>query len=232
MQSGTGRRAASAPGRKSCRHHFRVLGVALVASITAACKHDAGPMASAQGAPSATVAFESIDGPPMGIFNKLVQNLNEEADVRQLAVVSREGPAQYRVRGYLAAHVERRQTVIAWVWDVYDANERRALRITGEEPAPGARTAKNAWSAADERLLRRIAQTSLDNLARYLGADTPARAGGTALAFGDDTPEASGIVRSANPESDRASVAATSPQRRATQAARPDTTSAMAFTIE
>jgi hypothetical protein len=181
---------------------LRVLAVALIASFAAACNHDSGPMASAQGAPGATVAFESIDGPPMGVFNKLVQNLSEEADARQLAVVSREGPAHYRVRGYLAAHIERKQTVIAWVWDVYDANERRTLRISGEEPAPGVRSVKNAWSAADERVLRRIAQASLDNLARHLGA--PTQAGSTAMAFGEDTPEAAGIFRTAKPDAERA----------------------------
>ena len=63
-----------------------------------------------------TVAFESIDGPPESIFRQLVQNLNDEATARQVAVVSRDAPAQFRVRGYVAALVEkRRRTVIAWV---------------------------------------------------------------------------------------------------------------------
>lgn len=206
--SGTGRCAACAPERKACRHLVHVLVVALLASITAACKHDAGPMASAQGVPSATLAFESIDGPPIGVFNKLVQNLSEEADARQVAVVSREGPAHYRVRGYLAAHIERNQTVIAWVWDIYDSQQNRALRITGEEPAPGVRNVRNAWSAADERVLRRIAQASLDNLTRFLG--TPS--GSTAVADSGSAPDA--------------------PQSRPVQASVPASASTVAFTIE
>jgi hypothetical protein len=214
--TGTGR---CAPERKPYVQKLRVLAVALLASITAACKHDAGPMASASGAANATVAFESIDGPPIGIFNRLVQNLNEEADARQVAVVSREGPAQYRVRGYLAAHVERNQTVIAWVWDVYDSDQRRALRITGEEPAPGAHNVRNAWAAADERVLRRIAQTGFDNLVRFLG--TPS----TAIAFGNEAPATT--VRTARPDAGSVPV-----QPRPTQAAVPTPASTMAFTIE
>src|SRR5688572_22807654 len=81
---GTG--AACAPERRPYRQHVRVMVVALLASMAAACQHDAGPMASARGPTGATVAFESIDGPPIGVFNKLVQNLNEEADVRQVPV--------------------------------------------------------------------------------------------------------------------------------------------------
>ena len=33
--------------------------------------------------------------------------------------------AAYRVRGYLSAQVVRGQTVIAWVWDVYDRDQQR-----------------------------------------------------------------------------------------------------------
>ena len=230
MQSGTGRCAAGAPGRKSCRHHLRVLAVAMIASLAAACQSDTGPMASANmtNPSGATVAFESIDGPPMGVFNKLVQNLNEEAETRQIAVVSREGPAHYRVRGYMAAHIERKQTVIAWVWDVYDAGQRRTLRISGEEKAPGTRSVREGWSAADERVLRRIAQTSLDNLVRYLGApDT--RGGATAIAFGEDTPEAAGIFRTSKPEGERDAESA---PRSPSQAALPAPSDALAFTID
>jgi hypothetical protein len=228
MQSGTGWRAAGASGRNICRHHLRVLAASLIASLVAGCNHDSGPMASAEGPSGATVAFESIDGPPMGIFNRLVQNLNEEAQTRQLAVVSREGPANYRVRGYLAAHIESKQTVIAWVWDVYDAGQRRTLRITGEEKAAGTRSVRDGWSAADDRVLRRIAQASLDDLVRHLGA--PDTSGGaTAIAFGDDTPESAGIFRSSKPEEERAGESA---PRSPSQAALPGGSGAMAFTIE
>jgi len=83
----------------------------------------------------ATVAFESIDGPPPGQFHELVQALNTEAQTRRLAVLSRESPSAYRVRGYLSAKVVKRETTISWVWDVFDGDDRRALRIAGEETA-------------------------------------------------------------------------------------------------
>jgi hypothetical protein len=126
-----------------------------------------------------TVAFDSIDGPPDSIFRQFVQDLNDEAAGRPMAVVSRGGQAQYRVRGYMAALVgKRRATTIAWVWDVYDAEQNRAVRIKGEEPAAG--SGRGTWAAADDRVLRKIAKSGLDQLAAFLaapdGTPTPAPA--------------------------------------------------------
>jgi hypothetical protein len=125
-------------------------------------------------APRASVAFEQIDGPPEGVFRKLVHELAEEAQVRQVAVVSRERPAQFRVRGYIAAHVRGNRTTIAWVWDVYDADQKRALRIAGEEDA--GRVGNDAWATTDEQMLRRISRASMDQLVAFLAAPPePAR---------------------------------------------------------
>jgi len=121
-----------------------------------------------------TIAFESIDGPPDSIFRKYVDNLNEEAVARQMAVVSRTASAQYRVRGYVSALVGKgRATVIAWLWDVYDADQGRVLRITGEEAASS--SGRGTWASADDRVLRRIATSGMQQLAAFLAAPaTPA----------------------------------------------------------
>jgi hypothetical protein len=120
-----------------------------------------------------TIAFESIDGPPESIFRRYVQDISDEANARQMAIVSREAPARFRVRGYLAALVEKRHgTVIAWVWDIYDIDQRRTLRLTGQEKSSGA--GRGTWAAADDALLRRIASNGMDQLAAFLAApDAP-----------------------------------------------------------
>src|SRR5438477_10102951 len=82
-----------------------------------------GTFAMAGGAP--TVAFESIDGPPPQVFDRVVDVLDSESKLRNLSIVSREASASYRVRSYLAAQVSRGRTVIAWVWDVYDRDQQR-----------------------------------------------------------------------------------------------------------
>jgi len=64
-----------------------------------------GTFAMAGGAP--TVAFESIDGPPPQVFDRMVDVLDSESKLRNLSIVSREASASYRVRSYLAAQVSR-----------------------------------------------------------------------------------------------------------------------------
>ena len=78
------------------------------------------------------------------------------------SIVSREGGAAYRVRSYLSAQVVRGKTVIAWVWDVYDRDQQRTLRLSGEEPA--GKAGRDAWAAADDLVLRKIAQAGLSGL--------------------------------------------------------------------
>ncbi|MGY3484872.1 hypothetical protein ACVW1C_002755 [Bradyrhizobium sp. USDA 4011] len=125
----------------------------------------------------ATVAFESIDGPPPQVFDRMVGVLDSESKLRSLSIVSRQGTAAYRVRSYLSAQVVRGRTMIAWVWDVYDSNQQRALRLSGEEPA--GKAGRDAWAAADDLVLRKIAQAGLSGLSSMINggpADGPAPA--------------------------------------------------------
>jgi hypothetical protein len=130
----------------------------------------AGSFAMASGS-VATVAFESIDGPPPQIFERMVDVLDSESKLRNLSIVSREGSASYRVRSYLAAEVSHGRTVIAWVWDVYDLNQQRALRLSGEEPA--GKAGRDPWAAADDLVLRRIAQAGLSGLTSMINGTPP-----------------------------------------------------------
>ena len=121
-----------------------------------------GSFAMAASGGGSTVAFESIDGPPPAVFDRMVGVIDSESKLRNLQVVSREGGASYRVRSYLSAQVVRGKTVIAWVWDVYDNNQQRALRLSGSEPA--GKAGRDAWAAADDLVLRKIAQAGLSGL--------------------------------------------------------------------
>src|ERR1700738_4927824 len=131
-------------------------------------------MAPGPGGGGPTGAFESIDGPPPQVFDRMVGVLDSEAKLRNLSIVSREGGASYRVRSYLSAQIVRGRTMIAWVWDVYDGNQQRALRLSGEEPA--GKAGRDAWAAADDLLLRKIAQAGLSGLSGMINGTAPADA--------------------------------------------------------
>jgi hypothetical protein len=182
-------RLADLAGRR-----LSVPALVIISALLAGCSGNGPLMTSSRGA---TIAFESIDGLPEVQFQKLVRSLAEEAETRQLAVVPRESSAQFRARGYAAAQLRGKRTVIAWVWDVYDADQQRALRISGEEPATGG---QRGWASADDQTLRRIARESLTQLAGFLTnpneplAPTPERATPAAVvaaAEEDSTPKTS-----------------------------------------
>jgi hypothetical protein len=137
-----------------------------------------GSFAMATSGGGSTVAFESIDGPPPAVFDRMVGVIDSESKLRNLQIVSREGGASYRVRSYLSAQVVRGKTVIAWVWDVYDNNQQRALRLSGTEPA--GKAGRDAWAAADDLVLRKIAQAGLSGLSGMINGapDTPQPAPG------------------------------------------------------
>jgi hypothetical protein len=132
----------------------------------------AGNAFASAGGGGATVAFESIDGPPPQVFDRMVNLLDSESKLRNVAVVSRDGSASYRIRSYLAAQVSRGRATIAWVWDVYDRDQQRAIRLSGEEPA--GKAGRDAWAAADDVVLRRIAQAGLTGLSGMINGTTPA----------------------------------------------------------
>jgi len=175
--------------REASNHQFQT-GTAVRAAIAAAwlavgcalggCAAGGGAAdsyAMATTTSGATVAFESIDGPPPQVFDRMVGVLDSESKLRSLSIVSRQATAAYRVRSYLSAQVVRGRTMIAWVWDVYDSNQQRALRLSGEEPA--GKAGRDAWAAADDLVLRKIAQAGLSGLSSMINggpADSPAPA--------------------------------------------------------
>jgi hypothetical protein len=181
MLSGVWRCTFSASLRGVYRHRVRIfansfLGLAL-GLAAAGCSSNGyllGPLAAGR---TATIAIESIEGPPPALTNKLAANLREAAEARQLAIVAREDQANYRVRGYISTHIERGKTSIAWVWDIYGADMRRVARLTGEEPSGSnvhEANVRSDWGTVDDRVLRRIAQSGMDRILVFLNSSEAA----------------------------------------------------------
>jgi hypothetical protein len=131
-----------------------------------------GAYAMASSGSGPTVAFESVDGPPPQVFDRMVSVLDSESKLRNLSIVSREGAAAYRVRSYLSVQVNHGRATVAWVWDVYERDQQRALRLAGEEPA--GKAGRDAWAVADDLVLRKIAQAGLSGLAGMMNGTLPA----------------------------------------------------------
>ena len=158
-------------GRTESRAATAALLLAMACGLGGCAGGGAVEGAFAQAGNGTTVAFESIDGPPPQVFDRMVGVLDSESKLRSLSIVSRESSASYRVRSYLAAQVYRGRATIAWVWDVYDRNQQRALRLSGEEPA--GKAGCDPWAAADDLVLRRIAQAGLSGLSSMVNGTAP-----------------------------------------------------------
>ncbi len=136
-------------------------------------------------APGVPVAVESIEGAPQGVSSALQGELASAAEQRRMTLVGAGSDARYRVRGYLSAEpTADGGTEVAFVWDVFDAEKRRAKRVTGAKPI---RTAgATPWDGLDRDALRRLAEESLNEIAGFLVADAGPAAGpapATALSY-------------------------------------------------
>jgi hypothetical protein len=173
-------RGAATSLERTSRHtrHARVVALLIAsAAMLGGCmgSNSAGPpsaaLAMAPAADGASIAFDQIDGPPPQVFDRMVNVLDSESKLRSLAIVSREAPAAYRVRSYLSAQVVSGKAAIAWVWDVYDRNQERALRLSGSEQVAGG--GRDPWAVADDLVLRKIAQAGFSGLAAMLNGTSP-----------------------------------------------------------
>ena len=82
MLSGVWRCAFSAPLRGVHRHRFRLFAVSMLGLSVAGCSTSGetfGPLAASR---RASIAIESIDGPPPALTRKLATKMGEEAEVR------------------------------------------------------------------------------------------------------------------------------------------------------
>jgi hypothetical protein len=159
--------------------------VLLAALALAACVHQdpavTGSVANTavvNAGTAPTIAFESVDGPPRPVFDRLVAALTAEAERRDLPVVTHTVPTAYRVRAYLAPYIEKqkKRATLAWTWEVFDTRSNRAYRVAGEESlgAPKA----DVWAQCDDALLKRIAEKGFAELTALIGRQpgpTPAQ---------------------------------------------------------
>jgi hypothetical protein len=137
-----------------------IFGAFALAVLAAACTTTGLPTGQ-----RTTVAFERIDGLPPALFDRYVRKLNEEAEARQVPVVTREGFAPYRIKGYVSVWTRKRQATMSWVWEVFDSNGQRVLRIEGDEKAGTA--GRDAWLTVNDEVLARAARSGMEQLSVY-----------------------------------------------------------------
>jgi hypothetical protein len=132
------------------------------------------------------VALESIDGIPATTKTALTSELSAAASSRQVELAGASSTARYRVRGYLSKETTTEGTSLAFVWDVYDAEKRRAKRLTGSSPM----RSSSDPAGLDKETLAKLAAMSMDEIAEFLAESksgptvtADASGGGSLLGF-------------------------------------------------
>lgn len=156
-----------------------LLGVAVLSVSLGACQGSL--TGSPEGVP---VALESIDGAPAPVRTALIGELATAASDRKVELVGSSAEARYRVRGYLSTETSDGETTVAYVWDVFDAQKRRAKRLAGSSPV---RVPSGSISSLDKETLAKLAQSSMDEIAEFLTAAKAGTAFQTAEASVEET---------------------------------------------
>lgn len=125
---------------------------------------------------AATVALVSLEGGPDALQVQFRQALAAEAANREITV-SDQASARYLVRGYLSAYASDAGTDLSYVYDVFDAGQRRRIRRVNDTitvPAAGS----DPWGAVSDAVVTSLAARSADDLAVALAGTPEAQAAG------------------------------------------------------
>ena len=120
-------------------------------------------------APGVPIAVEAIEGPPVEVTGALNAALVQAAADRQVTLVDDTQAPRFRLKGYVTAdQAADGKTELAYVWDVFDASNRRAQRVTGSVETAG--DPANPWGQLDDKALKRVAGKSMDGIADFLAS--------------------------------------------------------------
>lgn len=118
----------------------------------------------------AAVALASVDGAPQAVAARFAKAMQAEAASREITLADSKGAA-YLVRGYLSAYPSEGGVTVAYVWDIFDAAKRRALRMSDALALKGPASA-DPWALLDDKALESVAARSADDIAAFL-SNTP-----------------------------------------------------------
>lgn len=114
-----------------------------------------------------SVVFLPVSNAPQSAVSSLSSSIRSAATQNQVKIVnSIQDGATYQVKGYFSALEDGAGTLLVYVWDVLDKNNKRVYRISGQE-----RTNKKSadpWAAVNDQMISKVANNSLAQLKSWL----------------------------------------------------------------
>jgi hypothetical protein len=123
----------------------------------------------------ASVALASLSGVPETVADRMKKAFAQEAAQRDIRLAEAKN-ADYLARAYLNAAPTEAGTAITVVFDVFDADKKRALRFADSLVVEGHSAASDPWSVVDGAAIADVAAKSADALAAFL-ANAPGAIG-------------------------------------------------------
>jgi hypothetical protein len=113
------------------------------------------------------VAFLPVSNAPQSAVTNLAKSIRDAATSSGVPVVaSVQDGAQYQVKGYFSALDDGGGTLLVYVWDVLDRNNKRVYRINGQEQSSS--KSSDPWGAVNSQMIDRVAQSTIAQLKSWL----------------------------------------------------------------
>ena len=126
-------------------------------------------------APGVPVALDSIEGAPEAVKTRVSAEVATQASARRIEMVETQAKPRYRLKGYVTAYPsDAGDTTLAVVWDVFDASNKRAQRVTTTTIAKG--QGEDPWSRIGESQITKATAQSMNQVAAFLAGAPPAGA--------------------------------------------------------
>ena len=115
--------------------------------------------------------FDPIVGATVDVATPLTERLAQRARARGIKLAGNTDPSTTHVlKGYFSTLNEGGRITVIYVWDVYDAAGNRLHRINGQQKAPAG--GGEGWAAVPPATMQTIADSTIDQLASWLGSGT------------------------------------------------------------
>ena len=115
--------------------------------------------------------FDPIVGATVDVATPLTERLAQRARARGIRLAGNTDPSTTHVlKGYFSTLTEGGRTTVIYVWDVYDPSGNRLHRINGQQKAPAG--GGEGWAAVTPATMQAIADSTIDQLASWLGSGT------------------------------------------------------------
>lgn len=113
------------------------------------------------------VAFLPVSNAPQSAVTNLAKSIRDAASSSGVPVVaSVQDGAQYQVKGYFSALEDGGGTLLVYVWDVLDRNNKRVYRINGQEQSSS--RSSDPWGSVSTQMIDRVAQSTVSQLKSWL----------------------------------------------------------------